>query len=537
MKIKIFIALLFSTSVCYAQGPNGSGTYYSGADQEKGADLKTALWEIISSHKQLSYSQVWDAYYTTDVRSDGKVWDIYSNTTNYTLGANQDKGNHTREGDAYNREHTMPKSWFSDGYPMYTDIFHLMPSDGYVNGRRSNYPYGETTGDIYTSKGSFSKLGHCTTKGGSGIVFEPNDEYKGDLARNYFYMATAYEDKIADWSSSEGNGAEIFAGNSYPAYLDWQLDMLLRWAKNDPVSKKEIDRNLAVYKIQNNRNPYIDYPGLEQYVWGGNRDVAFNYAIDDYDKTRINWTDYEGISLDAPADSTTTDPTTSNDSTDVTPTNPVTPAAGENIYQKVTSSGDIVAGGRYLIVYNGDNDNYALGDYNKSIYTNVSVTVNDNQVVTAVGTGKPHEIELGGSTDNWTLYDNADGKYIAYTGSKNTISESATPGDEAKWKISIADGKATITNAAITERAIYYNASSPRFACYKATSQQQLPSLYKLMINTNIERPTVADTEGIWLNVCSIDGRIVKKHVRYENAFDNLQPGLYIVNHRKVMIK
>ncbi|MDQ9814329.1 endonuclease, partial [Acinetobacter pittii] len=77
--------------------------------------------------------------------------------------------------------------------------------------RRSNYPFGENNGETYKSKNGFSKLGKCTTPGYSGTVFEPNDEYKGDFARTYFYMATAYEDRIAGWNSS------MLAGNKYPA--------------------------------------------------------------------------------------------------------------------------------------------------------------------------------------------------------------------------------------------------------------------------------------------------------------------------------
>lgn len=255
--------------VLQAQIPAG---YYDGAKGAKGKNLKTALFKIVSGHKALSYNELWDAYKTTDVRSDGKIWDMYSNKTNYSV--NDHGGGYKKEGDMFNREHSFPKSWFNDAKPMFTDLFHLYPTDGYVNGRRSNYPYGENNGEEYSSAGGFSKLGKCTTEGYSGTVFEPNDEYKGDLARTYFYMATAYEDKIASWSSP------MLSGDAYPAYAKWVVNMLLRWAKEDPVSQKEIDRNNAVYKIQHNRNPFIDYPGLEQYVWGAQTSTAFD--PDDY---------------------------------------------------------------------------------------------------------------------------------------------------------------------------------------------------------------------------------------------------------------
>lgn len=253
-----------------AQGPNGTGTYYQSADGKKGSALKTAMSDIIVDHKTLGYDRLWDAYYDTDLRSDGKIWDMYSSTTNFEFGEEQ-CGNYQAEGDCYNREHSMPKSWFNDASPMYSDLMHIVPTDGYVNNRRGNYPFGETNRPTYTSNDDFSKLGPSSVSGYSGIVFEPNDEYKGDFARIYFYMATCYEDRISSWHS------DMLSGNKYPAFTTWALNMLLRWAAEDPVSQKEIDRNNAVYEWQGNRNPYVDYPELEQYVWGDKQDVAFSY--------------------------------------------------------------------------------------------------------------------------------------------------------------------------------------------------------------------------------------------------------------------
>lgn len=263
--------MLMAAGCLMAQGPNDSGTYYMAADGTTGKELKTALCEIISDHTVLSYSKLWDCFYTTDCRSDGKVWDMYSNITNYTLGGSEQGANYKAEGDSYNREHSMPKSWFDDESPMYTDLTHIVPTDGYVNNRRSNYPFGETDGERYQSANGFSKLGASTTEGYTGIVFEPADEYKGDFARIYFYMVTCYEDKVAKWSG------DMFDGTAYPAFADWALNMLLRWAENDPVSQKEMERNEAVWQLQDNRNPFVDYPGLEQYIWGDMQGVAFSY--------------------------------------------------------------------------------------------------------------------------------------------------------------------------------------------------------------------------------------------------------------------
>jgi endonuclease I len=208
---------------------------------------------------------------------------MYSNVTNYVPGGSDEGGTYSKEGDCYNREHSFPQSWFGESAPMKSDLFHVYPTDGYVNNRRSNYPFGETSGDTYKSANGFSKVGSCTYPGYTGTVFEPNDEYKGDLARVYFYMATCYEAyktnagkerSPLDWDKSDKT---MLDGTIYPFFKEWAIKMLLRWAIEDPVSEKEINRNAAIFGRQKNRNPFVDYPGLEQYIWGSSTDVAFSY--------------------------------------------------------------------------------------------------------------------------------------------------------------------------------------------------------------------------------------------------------------------
>ena len=283
------VLFAFASTNCFAQGPNDSGTYYQNADGKKGVALKTALCAVINPHTQRTYKQLWDDFKKTDAKPNGKVWDMYSNKKEFTFGTDQ-AGSYSKEGDVYNREHSFPKSWFNDEYPMYTDLFHLYPTDGWVNGQRGNDPFGEVGPGYKASANEFSKWGSAKSDlGYSGKVFEPNDEYKGDFARTYFYMVTAYETYKVN-----GNGATkqitswncpMLDGKTYPGLSDWALNMLLKWAKQDPVSEKEINRNNTVYGIQNNRNPFIDYPGLEEYIWGDKKDVAFSY--DNYSTTDI----------------------------------------------------------------------------------------------------------------------------------------------------------------------------------------------------------------------------------------------------------
>lgn len=276
--IAVFGAL---SAMLWAQGPHQTGDYYKPADGYSGADLKTALGLVVLPHVQRTYKDLWEDFKSTDVRPDGYIWDMYSCITNYVPGVDQNSGSARKEGDNYNREHSMPNSWFNKEYPMYTDLHHMYPTDSWVNNKRGNEPFGETDAPTYTSAEGFSKMGPARDGlGYDGIVFEPADEYKGDFARTYFYMVTCYENYVneqGEHKSVSSWNSTMLARNVYPALRDWAVTMLLRWSANDPVSEKELNRNEAVWFIQQNRNPFIDYPGLEQLVWGSKTDVVFSY--------------------------------------------------------------------------------------------------------------------------------------------------------------------------------------------------------------------------------------------------------------------
>ena len=253
-------------------------TYYASVNTSSGDALITSLTSIISNgHTDRGYSAIWQCYYTSDIKpgTTDKIWDIYSNT-NYTVGKDQ-AGNYSKEGDAYNREHSIPKSWFKEAKPMVSDAHHLYPTDGKVNGVRSNYPYGEVGTATYTSTNG-CKFGDSKLSGYHGKVFEVADEYKGDLARTYFYMATRYRTQVGNWG---GEGASVFKG-TYPYLTDYAYELFTRWSANDPVSQKEITRNNAIYDFQGNRNPYIDHP---EYI-----DIAFpsQYSDVEVDQTKVD---------------------------------------------------------------------------------------------------------------------------------------------------------------------------------------------------------------------------------------------------------
>ena len=264
MKMKRFLLVavwvLFIQSL-FADIPTG---YYDSATGTSYA-LKTQLYNIIKDHTSVSYTPgVWNAFYTTDDRADGYVWDTYSNCE-FTFGDDQDTGSGgTSECEYYNREHSFPRSWFGgEVAPMNTDIFHIYPTDKKVNNVRLSYSFGRVGSASYTSSNG-SKLGASDFPGYSGTVFEPIDEYKGDFARTYFYMVTRYENIISTWPASD-----MLDGSNDQCFSEWALEMLTQWHNNDPVSQKEIDRNDAVYAIQDNRNPFIDHPEYVAEIWGG----------------------------------------------------------------------------------------------------------------------------------------------------------------------------------------------------------------------------------------------------------------------------
>ena len=282
MKIKLqLISLLLLTVpvIIFSQPAAG---YYDAAVGKSGAALKTQLSNIISSGAiDVGYDGLYTVYKTSDLLPNGKIWDMYSmkvdGTANYyfTPGSSE-CGSYNSEGDCYNREHTFCDSWLGEASPQRSDAHHLIPTDGYVNNRRSSYPHGKVGSATWTSSNG-SKLGSSDASTGySGTVFEPIDQFKGDFARMYFYVATRYESKIAGWVSN-GSASELLAGNSYPAYKEWFYKLMVQWNALDPVSQKEIDRNNAVYAVQKNRNPFIDYPELVDYIWGSKTTVARSY--------------------------------------------------------------------------------------------------------------------------------------------------------------------------------------------------------------------------------------------------------------------
>lgn len=263
----VMLLTAISTVASLAAIPSG---YYRSLNGLKDAELKTAIHKLVNNFTLISSYQALPTYFlSTDTHPNSNLWwEMYSYTQRYAPSFS-----------GMNREHSFPKSWWggSTTVSAYVDLNHLYPSDMAANMAKSNYPLGEVdTSQKLDFDNGCSKVGYPVSGqgGGAQYVFEPADEFKGDFARTYFYMVTCHQNLT--WKRMY-----MVSQNTYPTLNRWSVDLLLRWHREDPVSEKETLRNEQVYRIQNNRNPFIDYPSLAEYIWGNRIGMAFDESSAD----------------------------------------------------------------------------------------------------------------------------------------------------------------------------------------------------------------------------------------------------------------
>lgn len=281
---KYLFAIIAFPAIISAQAPEG---YYSGTESLSGYALKSKLHDIISTKtynyhyddlKTLYGQTDIDKYYDYDASNSTYLLDIYSNnptgTTAYHYTLSNIIGSANAEGLGWNREHMMPQSSFNSAYPMYSDLFFVVPTDARINQLRSNYPYGKAGSTIYYTFTNGSKQASNGTQNATytGRVFEPINEFKGDIARSLLYYAVRYEGKLGSFNFTTNAGDPTkdqnpLDGTEEKAYENWYIAMLLNWHQLDPVSQREIDRNNSVFNIQKNRNPFIDHPEWVGLIW------------------------------------------------------------------------------------------------------------------------------------------------------------------------------------------------------------------------------------------------------------------------------
>jgi len=269
--------------------------YYNNIDPDLRCQaLKDALQTLISNDyvardydATLNFMKENDKYLGTDGKN--YIWDMYSDvpgeTPPYRYLVNEACGTDasaTAEGICWNREHSMPASWFANATPTYTDIVNLVPTDGYVNNRRSNNPIAKIAAASWTS-GNGSKVGSSAVTGVSGTVFEPIDSYKGDFARIMLYMIVRYADNVSSWTNSDAR--RVLGTDPLMGYKKEYLDMLIEWHEQDPPSEKEILRNARIQVFQKNRNPFVDRPEYVSYIWKTEDCKAV--GVKDYEKLSV----------------------------------------------------------------------------------------------------------------------------------------------------------------------------------------------------------------------------------------------------------
>ena len=270
-KLFTFLSIIIALHAV-AQAPSG---YYYTAEGKTTSELKTTLSTIISQKsKDVGYGGLNNVYRTSDNTVDGKVWDMYSTCI---WEHNEPYGSSGSICGAINREHSIPQSWFQQRTPMRNDAFHVYPTDSKVNNIRGNDPYGETNAAPIGGKG-LGKFGSSSLTGYSGNVYEPDNQYKGDFARTYFYFVTRYENEMNSFAGSSFNTSSPDAAR-YPSLTTWSIELFLKWHRQDPVSQKEIDRNNAIYVHQKNRNPFIDYPELAEHIWGNRKGSTWSATV------------------------------------------------------------------------------------------------------------------------------------------------------------------------------------------------------------------------------------------------------------------
>lgn len=280
-KILSLFTLILLVQWTFAVDPSTNlATYYANIDgkaTDSNDNLRKTLCTIISNgYTTIGYSSLPNSVYAASSNpsdfyngSSKTMEDIYSS---YPYNSSQDGSSATTCGTGWNKEHTVPQSWFGKESPMVSDAHHVFPTDSRMNSCRSNYPYGENNASKYCSSYGYGHLGTSTFSGYTGQVFDPGSKedcggncYRGDIARVYFYMATRY--RTTNFTNGTG-GTSFTYTNGVADLTDYMKNLMLKWHREDPVSEKELKRNNAIYAHQKNRNPFVDYPCLVEYIWG-----------------------------------------------------------------------------------------------------------------------------------------------------------------------------------------------------------------------------------------------------------------------------
>lgn len=502
-----FAACTLLGATAFAAAPDG---YYDSLEGLSGVALKKAVKAVAREHTVVNYSQdtrfpdlpyAWLVFEQSDqYDADGTPvwWDMYS--SNAILIRNGHDG--------LNIEHCVPNSWWGKvKNDAYRDLFHLNPSDATANGRKSNWPPGEVatpTFDNGVLKVGTPKSGQG---GGASSVYEPADVYKGDFARAYFYIFTIYDNNDSDISW----GADydwVYDLSSDLFLKPWSYELLLEWAKNDPVSQKEIDRNETIFRYQNNRNPFIDNPELAEHIWGLSNNKAFHasaytpgpepkYPIDEVEE-------YDVL---------------------------------DGRWYAVKSTDEITESDRYVVAELKNNKPMTAVFNSKymEVCPNVATMVDGNDPYLAYVPAAAAIITLKSVNGGYAVgVNDADGNFKGYLKSTSSGTAYLTQNisdNGVTATISVSDAETAIT---FSGGKLQYNGSNPRFCAY--TSNQGKVKLYRYLDPG--QYPPEEGDEGPDTSVGALDGSeppvligIYDINGRRLDAdsIDGLDHGIYIV--------
>ena len=401
-----------------------------------------------------------------------------------------------------NIEHSFPKSWWGGKKnDAWCDLYNLYPSDSQANSSKSNYVMGVVVNVKEEAGAGYDKVGTGYADGQLVNMWEPGNRFKGEFSRSYMYMATTYQNL-----SFTSEGAKQLQTGAYPTLKKWSSDLFRQWSKNDRVDEMEIKRNEAVYKIQNNRNLFIDYPNLAEYVWGDSMDVEFN----PYRSITTASDDARYTGMIAPEDP-------------VTPDNPVVTPQGGTFVKTTTAP---VAGKRYVLVAN-TGSNFVIASTLKGKnygYLPTNSTVDNSGKVNGVNDQSVLTLEQG--TTGFYIKD-ANGKYFGQEDKYKTV-QFVTKDKAVEWTLEPkSDGTFTITSS--TGHVLQYDTKYKSFGAYKPVSANGIyPMLYV--------EDTTAGIGTVW-TVTTTDEAVYNLQGVRMPADAQLAPGIYIRGGKKFVVR
>ena len=498
----IATALIGVTTSANAIDRKTLAQYASSLNGLKKEQLKAALHKLMDKKKVLPYSRGgkgtwWGFWYSDRDPQTNECYNRYSDKKFFFDSTNTGKSIA-----GMNIEHSFPKSWWGGKKnDAWCDLYNLYPSDSQANSSKSNYVMGVVVNVKEEAGAGYDKVGTGYADGQLVNMWEPGNRFKGEFSRSYMYMATTYQNL-----SFTSEGAKQLQTGAYPTLKKWSSDLFRQWSKNDRVDEMEIKRNEAVYKIQNNRNLFIDYPNLAEYVWGDSMDVEFN----PYRSITTASDDARYTGMIAPEDP-------------VTPDNPVVTPQGGTFVKTTTAP---VAGKRYVLVAN-TGSNFVIASTLKGKnygYLPTNSTVDNSGKVNGVNDQSVLTLEQG--TTGFYIKD-ANGKYFGQEDKYKTV-QFVTKDKAVEWTLEPkSDGTFTITSS--TGHVLQYDTKYKSFGAYKPVSANGIyPMLYV--------EDTTAGIGTVW-TVTTTDEAVYNLQGVRMPADAQLAPGIYIRGGKKFVVR